>query len=129
PRAQAFHDLVDFRLVKIVDELLQLRFAALFDVLGIHLLQRAAEVDLGLHAPRRPREELGLDRELLRTDVERVDAAHGRRRGLGHRYRSRRTERRHFASARDSIWRTRSRDNPRISPMSRRVSSSSWSTP
>ena len=67
----------------------------------------------GLRQPLREVEECGL------LPLFGVEAAH----------RSRRTLLRHFASALDSICRTRSRDRPRISPMSRRVSSSSWSTP
>src|SRR5688572_11094106 len=60
-----------------VDARLQLRLDRLAQLLGVHLLERAAEVDLGLDAPCRAEEKLGLDGELFRADVEGVEASHG----------------------------------------------------
>src|SRR5204862_6998649 len=71
-------DLVDLGLMEGVDDALQLALRRRGEVLAVDLLQRAGQVNLRLHAPRRPPEELGLHGQLLRADVERVEAAHGR---------------------------------------------------
>src|SRR3954453_17115618 len=70
--------------MELVHEALQIRLRHLRRVGREALLQRAGEIHLRLHAPRRPREELGLDGELFRADVERVEVAHGRGRWGGH---------------------------------------------
>src|SRR4029078_5423830 len=52
--------------------------------LGVHLLERTAEIDLRLDPPRGAHEELRLNRELLRPAVNRVETAHGRVLRIGH---------------------------------------------
>src|SRR5258707_12313884 len=113
-----------------INNFLQLAFGGRGEIFGVDLFERAAEVDLGLDAPGGSDEKFCLHCEFFRADVDGVEPSHhcgiAQAEGLTL---PRRTLRLHFASARDSICRTRSRDRPRISPISRRVSSSSCSTP